>query len=271
MAQIQIFETENLVFSWDLPGHGDPYYNCGDFYSKGCLNSRDHPDDLAFIKRMVSTCLRAVCPVCYQKWAGKQAHAIAYRLDQARRGNAKEIHVQISLPRSDYFLVEDDYSKLRRKIYSLLKKSGFWGGSCIFHPFRLNKSIKKWYFSPHFHIIGYGWIRGKKVKAIYEKTGYIIKNLGVRKSVVATAQYQLSHAGIKSGTHTITWFGSVAYNKIKIIPEVVEPEVCPECGNRLIRVAYVGDGEDPLGERPEGEYWIEPGGWAYMTHGRGGY
>ncbi|GAI23115.1 unnamed protein product [marine sediment metagenome] len=89
---------------------------------------------------------------------------------------------------------------------------------------------------------------------------------------MATAQYQLSHAGIKSGKHTVTWFGVVAYNKIKIIPEVVEPDVCPECGNRLLRVAWVGAyGKNPLGGQPEGEYWIDPGGttqWAYMTKNR---
>ncbi|GAI25193.1 unnamed protein product, partial [marine sediment metagenome] len=136
MAQKQFFENENLKNStfnpktdlfyedaqsvlWDLPGHGDPYDSCGDFYSKGCLNSREHQDKLIFIKRMVSTCLRAECPICYQKWAGKQAHAIAYRLEQAKAGRlfyAKVIHVDISLPEKEYFMVEKDYNKLRRKM-----------------------------------------------------------------------------------------------------------------------------------------------------------
>ncbi|GAH15932.1 unnamed protein product, partial [marine sediment metagenome] len=65
MGSNQILENENLknklfyacalAISWILPGHGEPYDTCGDFYSKGCLNSRDHQDKLIFIKRMVST------------------------------------------------------------------------------------------------------------------------------------------------------------------------------------------------------------------------
>ncbi|GAI05300.1 unnamed protein product, partial [marine sediment metagenome] len=216
---------------------------------------------------------RAECPVCYEKWAAKEAHAITYRLEEAKKGNmgwGKVVHLTVSIPISDYHLVSEAYSKLRPKVYKTLKKVGFFGGSCIFHPYRVNKGTKKWYFSPHFHILGYGWIRGKKVASVYKSTGYIVVNHGVRKSVFATALYQLSHAGVKSGVHTVTWFGCLAYNKAKVKPEVREPEVCPLCGAELRPVVWLGaEGTDPLGDLPEGEYWVEPGGWAYNS--RGGY
>jgi len=47
--------------------------------------------------------------------------------------------------------------------------------------------------SPHFHILGYGWVH--HVKENYESNGWIVKNLGIRNSVRATAHYQLSHCG----------------------------------------------------------------------------
>ncbi|MBA7715144.1 hypothetical protein ES703_124185 [subsurface metagenome] len=272
--------TKTSYAGWSLPGHGEAYSTCGDWYYKGCLQVSAHRQNLldthtagrVYAKRMMSTCLRAECPTCYEKWAAKEAHAITYRLTEAKKGRmyfGKAIHVTISLPKSDYDLV-DAYLKLRPKVYKLLKKAGIFGGSMIFHPFRRDKMRKIWYFSPHFHILGYGWIRGKKVTSIYRSMGYIIKNHGVRKSVFATALYQLSHAGIKSGVHTVTWFGAVSYNKIKVKPEEVEPDVCPLCGAQLRSIVWLGaEGTDPIGDRPEGEYWIEPGGWAYSV--RGGY
>ena len=278
--KIDVYEVGSQGLSWLLPGHGDPYPDCGQFYYKGCLGVSAHKQNMLdvhtagmiYAKRMVSTCLRAECPTCYEKWAAKGAHAITYRLLEAKKGRmhfGKVVHVTVSLPKSDYHLV-DTYPKLRPKIYKMLKKVGFFGGSMIFHPYRVNKSTKKWYFSPHFHILGYGWLRGKKVASVYKSTGYIVKNHGVRKSVFATALYQLSHAGIKSGTHTITWFGQLSYNKIKVVPEVVEPDVCPVCGAKLRSIVWLGpELTDPLGDRPAGEYWIEPGGWAYSV--RGGY
>lgn len=265
---------------WSLPGHGEAYSSCGDWYYKGCLQVTAHRQNLldvdtagrVYAKRMMSTCLRAECPTCFQKWAAKEAHAITYRLEQAKKGRmhfGKVIHVTVSLPKSDYGLV-DAYPKLRPKIYKLLKRVGFFGGSMIFHPFRFDKNTKEPYFSPHFHMLGYGWIRGKKVASIYRRSGYIIKNLGIRDSVFQTALYQLSHAGVKPGVHTVTWFGQLSYNKLKVKPEEVEPNVCPLCGAKLREIIWLGaPGTDPLGDRPEGEYWIEPGGWAYSA--RGGY
>lgn len=266
-----------LPLGWDLPGHGEAYSTCGDFYSKGCLDVGAHKQNLldavsagrVFIRRMVSTCLRSGCPTCFEKWAGKEAHAMVYRLTEAKKGRmylGRVIHVVVSLPESDYYLVVQDYSQLRLKIYRMVKKVGLFGGSMIFHPFRFKKVTKKPYFSPHFHILGFGFIRGKKVASNHRKTGYIIKNLGLRKSVGATAQYQLSHAGIKSGVHTVTWFGAISYNKLKVKPEVVDVDVCPVCGAELRRVVWLGSGDsNPLGDRPAGDFWIEPGGWGYAV------
>jgi hypothetical protein len=114
-------------------------------------------------------------------------------------------------------------------------------------------------------MIGYGWIKG--VAENYEASGWIVKNAGVRESVGATALYQLSHAGVHAHHHTVTWFGKLAYNKMRVVPEVPEEEVCPLCGGKLSKVAWVGEGVCPVPEE-EGEYFVEPSGWI-PSHGWG--
>lgn len=249
--------------SWFLPGHGKAYANCGLLGVKGCLNVGAHKDahldDLeagskAYFKVFKQTCARAECPFCYESWASKEAHAIDYRLTQYR-GVGRPIHVIISPPKKDWYLFIE---QLRPKAYKNAKNCGFLGGSCIFHPFREELLTKRWYFSPHFHLIGYGWI--KSTAKNYERTGWIVKNAGIRKSVEATAFYQLSHAGVHKHHHTITWFGKLSYNKMRVAPEVVKPEVCPICGAELVKLRWLGEGECPI-PMQEGEYFCEPWGW----------
>lgn len=264
--------AKSITSKFSLPGHGDPYHDCGEFFTKGCLNVEGHKQQkldlnvagLVLIRRIMRTCLRSECPTCYQKWAGKEANKIEHRLLGAKQGRlhwGRVIHVTVSLPESDYGLEMENYPKLRVKIYKILKKVGLFGGSMLYHPWR-QRPNRSWYYSPHFHILGYGWIRGKKVASLSKRTGYVVKNLGVRKSIVATAQYQLSHCGIKKGTHSVTWFGELAYNKVKVKPKKAQPEVCPVCGEPLSYVFWKLDGPDPLEGEEEGDYWIDPGGWS---------
>lgn len=174
----------------------------------------------------------------------------------------------VSIPPKMWGLVEKEYPKIRVLVYKVLKEVGFYGGSMIFHPFRLS-DLGVWYFSPHFHVVGYGWINGEKVSKVYEKREIVIKNLGLRKNVGATALYQLSHAGVNGKYHTITWFGCLAYNKFSFIDIEVE-ERCPLCGAELKRVIWVGEGDNPLEGFEEGGYWIDPGGWVYRARRFGG-
>jgi hypothetical protein len=105
-----------------------------------------------------------------------------------------------------------------------------------------------------------GWIQGNKVAHLYHSGGWIIKNLGVRDSVGATALYQLSHAGVHEKYDTITWFGSMSRNKMKTIPEVNEKPTCPLCGAELVKLIWVGSGPMPF--QDEGQYFDDPGNWA---------
>jgi Succinate dehydrogenase/fumarate reductase, flavoprotein subunit len=278
---------------WTLPGHGDPYDDCGIFWkAKGCLDVEAHNQvrldgvdvvGKVFVKTKHRSCLRPQCPVCYEKWAGRGAGRIETRINQYK-GSGKPIHVMGSVPHDLYHLPMAD---LRRRSQILVREVGFFGGSCIVHPFRehcvschepKDTQTKRcpncgckdfsWYFSPHFHFIGYGWIQGKKVAHVYHRTGWVVKNLGVRDSVGATALYQLSHAGVHGRHDTVSWFGSMSRRKMTTIPEERKKETCPLCGADLVDLLWVGEGELPFTE--EGEYFDSPANWVGSLGWRGG-
>ena len=274
-----------------MVGHGEPYHDCGKTLIFGCLDVEAHSQACldkdvvgkVFIDLRKRTCLRAKCPTCYEKWAGKEAHKIEYRLSQWK-SSGKAIHLMVSVPRDLWYIPLED---LRPRIYKVARRVGFFGGSCIVHPFRqkcvycgspkdtlLERCLNcghshfKWFFSPHFHLIGFGWIRGDRVKEQYEKSGWISKNLGVRDSVFSTAHYQLSHCGTKEGKHSVTWFGRLSYNKLRVVPEIVEKRTCPLCGAELVRLLWVGGGSCPY--EAEGEYYDDPDNWVGSLGWHGG-
>ena len=278
------------VFGWSLVGRGESYDDCGKTLVFGCLNVEEHTQahldkevvGKVFLDLRKRACLRSVCPICYEKWAGKEAHKIEYRLSQWR-SSGKAIHLMISVPRGLWHVPLED---LRPRIYKVARRVGFFGGSCIVHPFRQKCRVChspkdtfterclscgcsqfSWVFNPHFHLIGFGWIRGDRVKEQYEKSGWITKNLGVRDSVFSTAHYQLSHCGTKEGKHSVTWFGRLSYNKLKVVPEIVEKRTCPLCGADLVRLLWVGGGSCPY--EAEGEYYDSPENWVGSLGWRG--
>jgi len=261
---LPIAKSTRLAWSrkWLLPGHGNAYGDCGTWRSKGCLNVDEHVQEgifedmagKAFIRRYRRTCMRASCPKCYESWAGKEAGKIEHRLRNAPK-KRRPIHLIVS---PDRVGSRTRYEDLRHKAYSVSKKSGFLGGSCIFHPFREDDLTKEWYFSPHFHMIGFGWI--EHTKEGYEEHGWVVKNAGLRKTVAGTALYQLSHAGVHPKFHTVTWFGSLSYNKLKIPPMVPKKECCPICGEELRELWYFGSLELP---EKEGDYWLPCDNWVY--------
>jgi len=199
------------------------------------------------------------------------------------------------------FKLKSNFSMLRAKAYKLAKKAGFKGGACIFHPFandkmhedtqeeaiwdmsqegvdlkwlkgyfeKQDRHVNFWYKRPHFHFIGYGWIEG--TEDIEAKTGWVVRNLGVRESVYNTALYQLSHAGVKKGVQVVTWMGCMSnstYHKLRPYPEGPRGESkCTECGAVLRPVRWEGDGDPPLQGFKECGYWIDPGGWRYLEEG----
>jgi hypothetical protein len=190
-----------------------------------------------------------------------QKQELISRLEESvHSSHKKPIHVVLSPPPG---FIDDSmagYARARRLAYEIAKHCGLIGGAVIFHPYRLKcakcgstiddytnscskcgSSVFSWVWSPHFHVLGFGWI--VNTAETYEKNGWVVANKGVRKSVYWTFQYLLSHAGVSS-VHTTTWFGHLAYNMMKAVPVLGSlNEVCPYCHAPLMPLVWIG-GED---------------------------
>jgi RNA polymerase subunit RPABC4/transcription elongation factor Spt4 len=189
----------------------------------------------------------------------------------------KVVHWVVSPPTDSDFR-KPVFSKLRKKAYRLAQFAGFKGGEVVFHPYRLHcracdvaipeyagicpscgKTFFKWIPSPHFHLLGFGW--ADRTEEIYSREGWIIKNLGVRKSVFWSVQYLLSHAGVfkdqDPGFHQTkfnvsTWIGELSFNKVQAPKLVEERELCPHCGSVLLQME-----DEELNRHPPPGDWEE--------------
>ena len=234
------------IDNWGLPGHGVSKETCGTFFMKGCLNISDHPENLAYFEPHVHKCFSPKCPVCWLLWCKRASARIEARINSylSVHKKLKAIHVVSSIPFNHYHL---PIGRLRHLAQKYVKTAGFWGGSCIFHPFRQEKGSGIWYFSPHFHFIGVGWI--VNTSSLYHKSGWIVKNVRVRDTIFGTAFYQLTHAGVFYGEgrkHSITWFGCMGYRMMPMEPILKNTRVCPVCGEKLFTLVWLGEGDLPL-------------------------
>jgi len=283
---------------FDLPGLGTAYVDCGRIYKMGCLNLANHSkprlDGIdytgkVFIRVHKNSCNRAECPICSGKWATKEAKRASARIRGYRAKFNTPIHVVIS-PDQEILNRMTSYKDLRREAVAICKRIGLEGGIVVIHPFRRSKDKniqgnarynKKWVYSPHFHIIGKGWIQSE---GIFKETGWFVKNKGVRESVRKTLHYLLNHAGIQKKFHTATWFGGLSYNRLRVVKtegervalvkelelklrtnvQVIiipdEIEECLICGGELHQVTFAGSG-DPLIDVEEGEHILSSSRW----------
>ena len=253
---------------FQLVGHGEVTNKfCGKYIGlKGCLRVDLHNlitlDAKSYkgkvFRRIVHHfCNKPSCPVCFKSgWAVRQAGNIEGRLAEASKRFGQVEHIVATVPPKFYGL---DYLSLRHKIIKVLALRGIIGGVMIFHGFRYNLR-KSWYWSPHFHVLGfilggYGRCRRCKKKCFkgcggwedtkyraYEKDGCIVRVLGKRKTVFGTAWYQLNHSSInvtKKRFHVAVWFGTCSYRKLKVTVEK-RKELCPLCQHDLIAIEYLG-------------------------------
>ena len=237
---------------WSLPGLGAARDDCGEVRHKGCLNRPKHPNGAIFLKAYRKSCSKASCPICFISWSMKESHRAAHRMRRFKPDKYRSpIHVVFSPPQDSYTSIKD----LRQKMYKLSKIVGLYGGLSVFHPYRCGGG--EWVWSPHFHTLGYGWI--SNARQVYQDEGWVVKNIGVRKDVVRVSNYLLSHAGIRAGQHTVTWFGEMAYAKLKVDKEPEEDNSCPYCMAPLVLLQWEatdrGPPEDPTFEGLTHDAW----------------
>jgi len=271
------FSEGSFPSDFALVGSGDAYAGCGSYYTVGCLNVEGHKgkvllgvhfDNKVYLERHRISCHRPLCPICWSGWANREADKAEARLNafHLKGVDLKPIHVVVSVPHADYGL---GLAELRKRVYLALKMVHCLGGMMIFHSKRQNDA-GLWYFSPHFHVVGYGWIAD--VHQNFVRSGYIVKNVGVRKTVRGTIFYQLSHCGISENHHSVTWFGALSYNRLSVDYEVRGVRRCPLCGARLRRVEWIGEGPSPLPNSPAESvdwnfgvgFYDSPDNWLYL-------
>lgn len=261
-----------------LVGHGSvTSENCGTYRGRyGCLNTKGHELALQlegkkwrgqiYQHAVFYSCHKPSCPKCFRSWMVREAKAIEFRLLEAERYYGKTEHIVASVPPERYGL---SFLATRALTQKALVRRGVIGGCMIYHAFRENKSTGYWFFSPHWHVLGFvkgGYKCRSCVKQIcsvchgfeahtrecFEQDGYIVKvavdnegrgAAGVRRSVLDTAKYQLSHASVRTDCkrpQVVTWFGVCSYRKLRVKYEP-KKAACPICGGKLVRLRYSGN------------------------------
>ena len=246
---------------WELPGREDPHDWCESYYTIGCTNVEGHKHHSLgkgkyFIHRKQRFCYRARCSRCKLKWMYREADAAARRLEKYEKDHKKKAkHVIVSPPS---WVLSQPLEKLRKTAIKILKEVRADGGIVIIHPFKTNHKTGYLYDAPHFHVVGFGWLEG--LAEAYKKNGWKVIPKGPRDSTFATVVYQLSHAGIRKGKHTLVWFGALSYSELKVDNER-ENEVCPACGNELVQLSFFYIGEPPP---PDVDFtmFVDPEGWS---------
>jgi len=266
-----------------LPGWGSAHPGCGTVRSgvscpeagKAGRQATITGAPVAHLRRIIKAhCDRPECPTCWPTWADRQARRAAERLKAAvelmakaglRPGKLK--HVVISPPQdwARQLILEgpEGARKLKAAATKILKAAGLQGGAVVFHPWRTTARGRgryrkgQNYLSPHYHVIGHGFVMNAADFAT-KYPGWTYKNIGMRDEPAATVAYLLSHAGVRPGSHVLSWFGSMSYNKVVTDKEekVEELVTCP-CG----QVCHEHNVSPRTGEidwdRPAGPYYAQ--------------
>lgn len=271
-------KTFEPVADWYLTGTGESYARCGEFVR--ALSCEDFGKDDKKHDRFIETysCHRPACPTCYESWAVREAEKASDRLLQGQelyRINHKRVelrHVVFSPPQSKHkhikrMIEQGRYNVFKHESTEIIKKAGFQGGMGTPHfwrnsqekddilsdnetqnPYEPPNNKYDWYFSPHFHVIGTGFLMDSD--EFYEKTGWVYKNLGDRRSIKDTIYYLLTHCANHKNHHAVTWFGLFSYNKI--VKDFEESRIvtvpCQACGKDIYEYAldYSWDKMDTL-------------------------
>lgn len=229
------------VADWYLTGTLEAHARCGEFVR--ALGCEDFGKDDLKHDRIIETysCHRPGCPECYESWAFREAEKGTERLLEGQKlyhevGKKFALkHVAFSPPPSEFkdikhMIEQGRYNVFKATALGLIKKAGVIGGCIVPHFWRQigdkddfddsntyqnpYSSPKEgdWCFSPHFHVIGAGFMI-PSVK-FHNETGWIYKNLGKRKSIKDTIFYALTHCANHTNHHALTWFGIFSYNKL---------------------------------------------------------
>jgi len=248
-----VLEDSRIFIEWDLPGQGNSWPYCGTYHEGHACP--DHFEES--VKVYLQGCGRRDCPKCMLRWAAKRGSAVGERLYgiqfEARRRHLKwgrPYHAVFSPEPEDpealrAFLPErpwtvDDFRNLRTECIANMKRAGCHGGVVIFHGWRNTKADKsgEWYWSPHFHVFGFGWLMPSP--EFHDLTGWVykkIRTLTGLKDISRAASYLFDHCALgtfedgkeRPGTFQCgVWFGTVSNCKVEVV-EAPPEESYLEC------------------------------------------
>jgi len=218
------------------------------------------------------------------------------------------MHVVISPP-PQLFDQTDDSAKMCKIGIGIAKQLGLMGGYLIYHPYRINPQYRDMFidmnqaliendcstekfwsfirrdvlnlghwtkyliFSPHYHIVGFGFLMNVQdfhTTSFYGLPGWVYKNLnpngidldraynlkdvGYHDHIVAILSYQLDHAAYVPGKRSLRSFGLLRPTFIKKLEEVVlldvQRAICPVCSAPVVRYEVDEWGEYILPSEP---------------------
>ena len=255
-----------------LPGHGEAYEWCGKWYWRGHFSG--HKLHWMRVKR---SCHRFECPVCWHDWQRREAHAMAHRLRvySEIHHHRKIVHFVLSPP-EDVSHSLPGYREARNDAYYTATSRGIKGGAMVYHERACRFYNEKAYTEKHagfrgchYHVLGDGWLIS--IAELYEKDGWVVKNVGIREvgGLYKTCEYLLDHClrakypwestapRAKVPVHTVTWFGTMAYNKLRISKINGEDSIyCPVCEEGIpasdwFILSYQGQEGPPEGDHGE--------------------
>lgn len=259
-GQHSLIESENWYSEdWQLPARGEEHLTCEEVtakvYCPGCGTYKHE---------LTRSCYRAECPVCYKKWIARETKVASERvfqgLYQLRDISKKYLlhHVVWSVPPSEYHL---SYQEQRKRFHYRRKVAGSIAGLMIYHPWRFRavsdgrevgwrhcslnpdakSSVIESYalYSPHFHTLSVGYLMNavefeKRFGWVYVKLHQEVP-IWSHKDMKGVIWYQLSHAGISSKFHALSWYGKLSNNQFVLVSTSYQylDMKCPDCGAQL--------------------------------------
>ena len=242
-----------------LPGINEQKETCNQFGIRGCLNSKEHErkgfGNKNYVHKFRMKCGDPKCIVCYEYWIARESKRAEKRIKQHMKNTGERpIHVVLSPHKTEHGRPERQLRKISMKI---LHEVNVKDGALIFHPWRLDKKISEMFKFPHFHFVGFGWLRNLHI--IAEKYGWKVLYLGKRETILGTFSYLLNHCGVKPNRHSVTWLGRLSYGQLRIQTKT-ESYKCPGCGQKLV---YIWHDSVPPGIPPDEEFegFVDCEGW----------
>ena len=268
---------QTTFISWKFPATGQIGKHCGLWKYVGCDNHEHKAHQgKTLVRKFKTSCKKAECPECWYSWVNRESFRSTKRFENYERvkqehgyRKPKLIHVIFSPPWNEKF---SRYDVIKKKLRELCKEAGIIGGLAVYHAFANPKSEnpKDWVLRPHFHILGYGWLKPTNGKNKIDRKGWVIKNKGIREKTFGTISYLLTHCAIAKKVHSVFWFGELGYrakyaSEIRVEDDTLESKLCQFCGMMLKELIFVGSIDPP--PDIEFEALLNPKYWKAVVNG----